>query len=314
MAFVRVPGNPEPEGIEELWFEGRGGVKVRAAIAPAKGAGLRGTVILAMGRTEFIEKYFEVIGELQQRGFVVFILDWRGQGLSDRLLPNPLKGHFESFDDPVNDLASALRLFAQRLPRPHITLAHSMGGAIVLRALQTRRLDADAAVFSAPMWGIANLGEMSRSFLRFMHAIGAGHLYAPGVDKKWKREQWRRSTVTQDKERHARNMGLVLEDQRLALAGPTIGWVAAAADMCDGFMAPSALASIRIPVTVVTAGREQLVDNRQAVALSHILADCELVNVPGAKHELMMELDQYRAQFWDAFDRVADHVAPAAVA
>ncbi|MET0183092.1 MAG: alpha/beta hydrolase [Caulobacterales bacterium] len=313
MAFVRVPGNPEPEGIEEHWFEGRGGVRIRAALAPALAAP-RGSVILAPGRTEFIEKYFEVISELQRRGFAVFAVDWRGQGMSDRSLTNALKGHFESFDDPVNDIASALKLYAERLPRPHIVLAHSMGGAILLRAMQTRRVEADAAVFSAPMWGIANLGDLSKSFIRFMHAIGAGHLFAPGVDKKWKREHWRRSPVTHDKERHARNQGLVIEDSHLALAGPTISWVAAAAEACEAFMAPSALAHIRIPVTIVTAGREQLVDNRQAQAIAQILPDCELVNVTGAKHELMMEQDQYRAQFWDAFDRVADHVSPAPVA
>ena len=104
VVLVRVPGNEPPDGAEEHWLEGRGGVKVRVMTAPARGPA-RGSVIVAPGRTEFIEKYFEVLRDLQQRGFAVFCIDWRGQGLSGRETPNPLKGHLSTFDDPVNDLA-----------------------------------------------------------------------------------------------------------------------------------------------------------------------------------------------------------------
>ena len=147
MGFVRVPGNEIPEGAEEHWLEGRGGVKVRALTAPPARGAARGSVIIAPGRTEFIEKYFEVIREVQGRGFAVFCIDWRGQGLSGREVENSLKGHFVTFDDPVNDLSTALKLLADRLPRPYIGLAHSMGGAIMLRALQTRRIELEAVAF-----------------------------------------------------------------------------------------------------------------------------------------------------------------------
>lgn len=310
MGFVRVPGNEVPEGAEEHWLEGRGGVRIRVMTAPAADAQARGSAIVAPGRTEFIEKYFEVIRELQGRGFAVFCIDWRGQGLSGREVQNPLKGHFESFDDPVNDLATALRLLAAKLPRPHIGLAHSMGGAIMLRALQTRRIELDAAVFTAPMWGIANLGEMAKSYVRFMASIGAGGQFAPGVEQKWRRENFKRNPVTSDKERHARCQGLIAEEPRLALAGPTIGWVAAAADATEGFQQPSAFAHLRIPMLVITAAQEQLVDNRTHDQVAALLPDVRQVTVAGAKHEILMERDEYRAQFWAAFDELADQVAP----
>ncbi|MEJ0059187.1 MAG: alpha/beta hydrolase, partial [Terricaulis sp.] len=193
MAFVRVPGNEIPEGAEEHWLEGRGGVRLRALTAPSTNGPARGSIIVAPGRTEFIEKYFEVIRELQGRGFAVFCIDWRGQGLSGREVGNSLKGHFASFDDPVNDLATALRLLAGKLPHPHIALAHSMGGAIVLRALQTRRVELEAAVFSAPMWGIAGLGDLGKKYVAFMSSLGAGGNFAPGVEQKWKRENFKRN-------------------------------------------------------------------------------------------------------------------------
>lgn len=311
MAFVSVPGNDAPQGAEEHWLEGRGGVRVRVLTAPATRSPARGSVIVAPGRTEFIEKYFEVLRELQSRGFAVFCIDWRGQGLSGREVDNPQKGHLQSFDDPVNDLSTALRLLAPQLPRPHIGLAHSMGGAILLRAMQTRRVELDAAAFSAPMWGIANLGDLGKSFSRFMASVGAGGNFAPGVDKKWKRESFRRNPVTSDKDRHARAQALIAEEPRLALAGPTLGWVAAALEVVGGFQQPGALAHIRIPVLVASAGGEQLVDNGSHAAVAALLPNATHITIEGSKHEILMERDEFRAQFWSAFDQLANVVAPA---
>ncbi len=91
--FIEVPGNPAPEGAEVAWIKTAGGQNVRACYAPSPKADARGTVLLCPGRTEFIEKYFEVARDLQARGFGVLIIDWPGQGLSDRLLDDPFKGH-----------------------------------------------------------------------------------------------------------------------------------------------------------------------------------------------------------------------------
>ena len=52
-------------------------MRVRMAFWPATAATARGTIVLLQVRTEFIEKYFEVVGELRERGFAVLTLDWR---------------------------------------------------------------------------------------------------------------------------------------------------------------------------------------------------------------------------------------------
>ena len=313
MGFVRVPGNEIPEGAEEHWLEGRGGVKVRALTAPPARGAARGSVIIAPGRTEFIEKYFEVIREVQGRGFAVFCIDWRGQGLSGREVENSLKGHFVTFDDPVNDLSTALKLLADRLPRPYIGLAHSMGGAIMLRALQTRRIELEAVAFSAPMWGVQGLTDVAKKYARFMVSLGVAGQFAPSVDKKWKRESFKKNPVTHDKGRHDRCQGLVAEEPRLALAGPTIGWVAAAADATEAIAVPGSLAHVRIPILVATAGEEQLVDNASHAPVVEQLPNATHITVEGAKHEILMETDALRGQFWAAFDQLAEQVAPVRV-
>lgn len=313
MAFIRVPGNPEPEFAEELFFEGLGGVPLRAMIAPsaappAPGTPSRGTVIVCPGRTEFIEKYFEVITELQARGFVVFCIDWRGQGLSGRETNNPLKGHLASIDDAVQDLFIALRRYGDRLPRPHVFVAHSMGGGIALRALQSNKITAEAALFSAPMWGIRKLGDLSVQTARFLSSIGMGDKFVPGVETSWKREAFKRNAVTNDKERFARAQGLTIAEPKLQLAGPTFGWVAAAADAIESFRQPGALAHLRLPVTVLSAADDMLVDNQTHAAIAKALPNCVHLTIPKAKHELLMETDAVRAQVWAAFDALIGRI------
>src|SRR5690606_3571116 len=129
--LLESPDNPVPPGGAAEWFHGADGARLRAALFTPKGTP-RGTVVLSGGRTEVIEKYYETIGELLDRGFAVLTHDWRGQGLSHRLLPEPLKGHAEGFEDFVTDFDRLLAAFEGRAPKPWLAVAHSMGGCLTL--------------------------------------------------------------------------------------------------------------------------------------------------------------------------------------
>ena len=84
-----------PKGGKAFFFTTSDQVRIRVAIWNTEST--VGTIILQSGRTEFIEKYFEVIQEFISRGFCIAMFDWRGQGLSDRLIDNPYLGHIEDF-------------------------------------------------------------------------------------------------------------------------------------------------------------------------------------------------------------------------
>ena len=92
--------------------------------------------------------------------------------------------------------------------------------------------------------------------------------------------------------------------------GRPIGWVAAAADATEALPQPGAFAHVRIPVLIATAGEEQLVDNASHDAVAAQLPDATHITIAGAKHEILMERDELRAQFWAAFDQLAERVAP----
>jgi lysophospholipase len=73
---------------------------------------------------------------------------------------------------------------------------------------------------------------------------------------------------------------------------------------------PNALAHVRIPILVATAADEQLVDNSSHPAVVEQLPNATHITIAGAKHEILMERDEKRAEFWAAFDQLVEHVAP----
>jgi lysophospholipase len=117
------------------------GARLRYGHWPAIAAKPRGKVVVLGGRGEFIEKYAtEVVGELLGRGFEVFSMDWRGQGLSQRALAETEKGHIEDFAVYRDDLHRFLTVVvgASTDKSPVLLLAHSMGGLTTLRVLADR--------------------------------------------------------------------------------------------------------------------------------------------------------------------------------
>src|SRR4249919_3548359 len=108
MDLISIPANPAPEDVVTGMLKARDGVSIRFARWHPP-TGRKGTVCVFQGRAEFIEKYFESVRELRARGFAVAILDWRGQGLSDRALADTRKGHVKSFDQYGIDLSTFMQ-------------------------------------------------------------------------------------------------------------------------------------------------------------------------------------------------------------
>ena len=297
--FVLLDNNPAPAGAELVWFEGMEGRSLRACLVPAGNKPPRGTVIVCPGRTEFIEKYFETARDLQDRGFAIVILDWPGQGLSDRLLDDPKKGHIDRFETFMSALSKGLDAMPGDLPRPYVSLAHSMGGAIALAAIVKKLVRVDAAAFTAPMWGLpVNLAV--RYLIWAMRAVGRSGDYAqqPGPD-----ETFETNIVTHDRARWQLQRDLIDAAPELEVGPMTWGWLGASLDILDQTRKPALLRGIDCPVLVASAGEEQLVDNKAHARIAKHIPDCTHFTIDAARHEILMETDASRAEFWAAFDR-----------
>ena len=182
MKLVSIPANPVPEGAVVAELRTPDGVSLRAAHWPPP-PGRKGTVCLFQGRTECIEKYFEVVRDLRARGFAVAALDWRGQGLSQRALKDPFKGHLNSFSEYDTDLATFMQqMVLPDCPPPYFAIGHSTGGSVLLRAAHGGQRWFERIVLSAPLIRLAQVQMLGFAgpLARAMHLLGFGRLYVPG--------------------------------------------------------------------------------------------------------------------------------------
>jgi lysophospholipase len=307
---------PVPAGATAEWVTGAGGKRLRAALfKPALAP--RGSVILSGGRTEPIEKYLEVASELTARGFVVLAHDWRGQGLSERLLGEHLKGHAVRYRDFVEDMAALSAAFEARLPRPWLAIGHSMGGCLTALVLAMGECRVSAAALSAPMFGI-QLGSVpepvARALALVSTATGLAGLLPPGSHLKTPPAAFADNILTHDPRRYARNVGLVAAHPDLDLGPPTLGWLRFAFGAMDELQRGQGLTQVQIPVTVVVAGDDRIADNRAVRRVTERLPNGRCVEAPGAFHEILQETDEIRAVFWREFDALAESVARPAAA
>jgi lysophospholipase len=298
--LVVIPGNPPPPGAEIIWYKGRRGDRLRLLFAPApEGREPRGTVLVGPGRTEVIEKYFETVRDLQARGFAVAVFDWPGQGLSARMHKSALAGHVRAFSIYVDALMRGVEALGRRAPKPHVALSHSMGGAIVLEALRTRKLKVAAAAFSAPMWGIP-IWFFQRWFARGVRLFGGGGMIVRPPPPE---ETFANNQLTHDETRWRIHRDLVAADPRLGLGEPTIAWLVASLNVFSAFFQPGALDHLRdLPALVAIASEETIVKTSAQRKLARRLKAAKVLVVEGAGHEILMETDARRAVFWKAFD------------
>lgn len=306
--LLDLPIAPVPAGGRAEWFEGAGGLRLRAAYFPLEKA--RGTVVLSSGRTEFIEKYLEVIGELVARGFVVLTHDWRGQGLSGRPLPDRLKGHADGFDDFVADFRILLDTYEAKLPKPWIALSHSMGGCLAMTAIARGERRFSGAIFSSPMLGLkAERNPVLRSIAGLGCALGLAATYAPPGAADPFRATFRRDRLTHDEWRYDRTRAMIMANPDLALGAVTFGWVASAFATLR-WLHQADYSDVTIPVAIFGAGQEKLVDNAGQALVAGRIKGCRYEVIPHAFHELLMERDDIRAVFWRGFDALADAISP----
>jgi lysophospholipase len=296
-----------PAGGFAVWANAPDGVRLRFGIWPQdKAAAAKGTVFLLPGRTEYIEKYGQAVGDLAQRGYAAIVIDVRGQGLSQRACDDAMVGHVDDFAEYQRDIETMVDT-AQRhgLPQPYFLLSHSMGGCIALRTLMGAH-PFRAAAFSAPMLGLA-ISAWLRPFAGVIGTVssllGMDHSYAPGTGAKTYvlDTGFAGNVLTSDAE-----MWRYMQDQaaahpELSLGGPSVAWVRAALLECHAL---SLLPSPMLPCYCALGTAEKVVNPMPIHARMAIWPQGQLEMYPGAEHEIMMEPPAARARFFDAVDRL----------
>lgn len=298
--FNTLPGDPLPMA-RAFWLRAEDGLRLRATHWAAGGAS--GSVLLFPGRTEYAEKYNRLAQDLNAAGLDVLTIDWRGQGMSDRLLPDPRPGHVERFADYQRDVVELVVAAQERdLPQPWHMLAHSMGGAIGLAALHGG-LPVSSAVFSAPMWGLSLsniMTRLARGMIAVSRRTGRRLGIAPGsggLAPYLLQQGFSDNLLTGDGLAWGRVVAEAVAWPDLTIGGVTYHWLSEALDECQRL---AGLPALPLPVLAGLGARERIV-SPEAIRLRIAgWPGGQLLELPDCRHEPMMERPAIRDAFLSA--------------
>lgn len=258
--------------------------------------GCKGSILIFTGFTEFIEKYYETIGDLIALGWSVVIFDWRGQGLSSKLLKEKDKGYIENFAQYLQDAEAIYQERMAHLPLPHNLIGHSMGGHLALRELQEHPERFHRAVLSAPMQSIAGLptGVLSK-VASFFRLIGLGQSYVIGGKDGDSNKTYER--LTSDIHRFKKWSSIFKQEPRLLMGSATWTWSKAAAKSMRFSMKAAQVKKIKTPVYLASAKEDVVVNEETHEKLDDINPLIKVVSYPEARHEIYTESNVHRERF-----------------
>jgi lysophospholipase len=314
--LMAIPESRPPEGGVGEWFRGAGGLRLRSGFWEVTGP-CRGTVFISPGRAEPIEKYYETISDLLKLKFCVVIHDWRGQGLSARLLPDRLKGHARSVDEYLDDYQRLLDGFEDRGPKPWFMVGHSMGAALNLMSLVKGEARLSGAALINPMLRVKT-GKHSLWSVAFQTdwkvRHGQASDYVPELFDDPFEHTFEDDALTHDPVRYALWRDKLFACPHLAVGSPTWGWLQFALKLGDALLKDKGklLKKVKTPVSIICSGDDSIMMKQPAKAFAKKLHKARYIEVAGAEHEILLEADEYRQAFWHEFNSLVDSTAPGA--
>lgn len=254
-------------------------------------------IMVVNGRIESVYKYQELFYDLFCQGYDVYSFDHRGQGLSDRLTNNHDIGHIDDFNDYVLDLHN----LTQQLITPEhyqdcYLLAHSMGGAIATRLVETHSHPYTALALSAPMHGIHMqpwLKPIANSVSRYLSLWSKQPSYSLG-QAPYHAKPFAENALTNSEVRYQWFRELYDTKPELQIGGASNQWVNQglnAAKMCL-----KQAEQCTLPTLLLQGEKDKIVDNKSHVIFQKSAPHCQLITIANAKHELLFEMDECRHQ------------------
>lgn len=276
-----------------------------------KGPKPRGSLLFAGGRGDFIEKYVEALGVWHAAGWNVSAFDWRSQGGSRG---DSVGGQLDSLDLLVEDLAALVAEWREAAPGPHVAVAHSMGGHVLMRALADERVALDAAVLVAPMLQV-NSGPLpgwgAWSLASLLSTVGLGEqpLWQRGAFSETAGSQ-RQTILTSCPERYADELWWWRKQPGYNLGAPSWAWLEAAY-RSSALLTPAKLAKVKTPMLLLGTERDRLVSPDAIRRTAGLLPNAELKMFSDAGHEILRESDRARLEAFGAIETFLDRHAPA---
>ncbi|MBE2894442.1 alpha/beta fold hydrolase [Spirabiliibacterium falconis] len=275
------------------FLQGRQGCRIAYRFFRHDNDDCRRLMVLVSGRGGNMLKWSEVAYDFYHHGFDVLLFDHRGQGYSQRLLPEHEKGYVDQFDYYLYDLDAVIHTIAGLENYQHkVMLGHSLGGLIATHYLARYPHTFDQLVLTAPLFGLPlKHGMLDRVLINLAVLFGLGRRYIPGKTD-YRPVNINNNDLSACKTRMKWVNRLARRFPKLTIGGPTFAWV----HQCLNYMQqlPRAAKKIAIPVLIIQAEKDSIVCNHVISHSVPLFSDCQSTIIAHAKHELLFERDHIR--------------------
>ena len=302
--YLELDNYKAPKGINSIFIPMEDGKRIRLIYWKTNLKNkINGTILLQQGHNEFIEKYYETVQEFLDRSFNVVSFDWRGQGISDKMINNQHKQFIDDFNIHHNDLEVILNNFIKKnFPEPLIGIGHSMGGCILLSFLKTHDDVFDRVILSAPMLGFRN-EKLLMPFISLANILFPKKNYLIGSKPNMGKETvFEDNDLTSDERRYLRTLKLVRKKPEIRLWGITNAWANAAKKEILLMRNKGWAEDIKYKILFLNNLNDRVVSPQHIITMSERLKNSKITNFSGTEHEIFMEKDKFRNEMWNEID------------
>ena len=256
----------------------------------------KATIVISHGYGETISRHWESVYYFLKMGFDVYIPEHFGHGESEAGVEDPSVIWVEDFNIYTFDFYHFVKQIVCPTNRNHpvIIYGHSMGGAILGRALEEYPDLCDAAIFTSPMFQVfmVKTDSLISPLIQFLAKSPLNQKTLPG---KARMEKLNVGDFNPEKiATHSVERGRYFHYLKLNGKTPprwlvSWGWVNESLKATKEVVKQANVEKINIPMLMFQSGRDLFVDPRGMFEFAEYARDLEFYKVEGSFHEIYSE-------------------------
>ncbi|WP_375665633.1 serine aminopeptidase domain-containing protein [Bartonella sp. TT121SHDZB] len=294
--LYRIDWESTPPNIHHSTFKIAIDREIRFAITYPELEKSKGTIVILESYANILEKYFLPINEISKRGFHTAIFDWFDQEKTSFKTRKQSRHYYFDINNDINDLYEFLKnIVYPNCPPPYSMLAYGIGGLIALSGLDLINHQFNKLLCVSPLF--TPFGNKTNGFqhklTQFLSDIGLGFIPAKNK-KKLKNMQLK----------HAQKVPFP------SINPPTSLWMASVFNAIDSVKKNLLHGHLQIPTLFILANQKNIANNIEVRQLCQYTRLTENITITGAELDTIMVNEDYKKQFWAAFDAfIPDNVS-----
>ena len=245
-------------------------------------------IVIVHGFAEFWPKYYEYTWNLFRAGFKVFFMEQRGHGYSEGKCKDPDLIYIDDYSTYVEDL----HVFMDKVVAKEsdgltrLVVAHSMGGAVSTLFMEKYPGYFKGALLSSPMMRMraSKTSPIIVLLLNiYMKLFGQEKSIAPN-QKRFNPNTPLETSSAKSKPRFEYQLALRRRDDHYQACAATLGWALASLKVNKKLMRDAG--KIRIPLTIMTAGDDHLIDPLGYDEIAERIPQAQFVHYENSRHEI----------------------------